>query len=217
MNKLHKYVRPGVLLVFASFVFALFSVNWLLRDLFLTLDQQGQILIARQQFKAAAEVFQDPMQRGAALYRNGNFKEAAANFGRDDSVTAIFNRATAQVMTGEYDAAIAGYKKALSLKPDWKEAKENLALARARKEKLAPPDDDAGGTGGQLEADEIIFDKRASKGSSDQTEMDQGNTQVSDQEMRAVWLRRVQTQPADFLRAKFSYQYAIGREAAEKK
>jgi Ca-activated chloride channel family protein len=31
---------------------------------------------------------------------------------------------------------------------------------------------------------------------------------MSDEEMRATWLRRVQTTPGDFLRAKFAYQTA---------
>ena len=29
---------------------------------------------------------------------------------------------------------------------------------------------------------------------------------LSDEELRALWLRRVQTKPADFLRAKFAFQ-----------
>jgi Ca-activated chloride channel family protein len=157
------------------------------------------------------------MLRGTALYRDGDFKDAAAAFGRDDSVEALYNRSNSQLMSGKYDAAIAGYEKALSLQPVWLEAEENLALARARKEKMAPPDDDAGGTGGQLEADEIVFDKRAANAPSKQTETTQGGDQVSDQEMRAMWLRRVQTKPADFLRAKFSYQYVMGQETGEEK
>jgi Ca-activated chloride channel family protein len=35
--------------------------------------------------------------------------------------------------------------------------------------------------------------------------------------MRAMWLRRVQTKPADFLRAKFSYQNAMDQETGEGK
>jgi Ca-activated chloride channel family protein len=31
---------------------------------------------------------------------------------------------------------------------------------------------------------------------------------MSDEELRAVWLRQVQTKPADFLAAKFAYQQA---------
>lgn len=218
MNNRQRYIRPAIMmLILLSFVFALSTVNWSLTDLFLTPDQQGRVLMNKQKFKAAAKVFREPMQRGTALYLDGDFKAAAAAFGRDDSLEALYNRSNSQLMLGQYDAAIAGYEKALSLKPDWLEAEENLALTRARKEKMAPPDDDAGGTEGQLEADEIVFDKRAKNASSEQTETVEGGDQASDQEMRAMWLRRVQTKPADFLRAKFSYQYAMGQEAGEKK
>ena len=218
MNNLYKYIRaPILVLIISSFILALFSVNWSLSDLFLTSDQQGRLLMAKDNFKAAAKVFQEPMQRGTALYRNGDFKAAAAAFGRDDSVESIYNRSNSQLMSGKYDAAIAGYEKALSLKPGWLIAEENLALARARKEKMAPPDDDAGGTGGQLEADEIVFDNRAAKASNEQRETIEGGDQVSDQEMRAMWLRRVQTKPADFLRAKFSYQSVMGQDIGEEK
>jgi len=209
MNKLHKYIPWATgLLIVSSFTLALSSVNWSPADLFLTPDQQGRLLMAKNDYAEAAKVFQEPMQRGAALYRNGDFKDAAAAFGRDESPAALYNRANSQLMSGEYDAAIAGYEKVLSMKPGWPEAAENLALARARKMKMAPPDDDAGGTGGKLGADEIVYDKRAAKNTGDQQETIQGGDQLSDQEMRAMWLRRVQTEPADFLRVKFSYQAA---------
>ncbi|MBW2215966.1 MAG: tetratricopeptide repeat protein [Deltaproteobacteria bacterium] len=200
-------------MVAASFFYALTSVNWSVKDLFITPDQQGRLLMAKKDFREAAKVFQNPMQRGTALYRNGDFKEAAAAFGQDDSVEAVYNRANALLMQGKYDDAISGYQQALSIKPDWPEAQGNLALARARKEKMKPPEDDAGGTGGMLEADEIVFDKRAAKAPDDQQEQVTGGEQLSDQEMRAMWLRRVQTKPADFLRAKFSYQRAVRQEA----
>jgi Ca-activated chloride channel family protein len=35
---------------------------------------------------------------------------------------------------------------------------------------------------------------------------------LSDDELKALWLRRVETKPADFLRAKFAYQ--LGRQDA---
>ena len=102
-------------------------------------------------------------------------------------------------------------------KSGWIEAEENLGLARARKEKMAPPDDDTGGTEGMLRADEIVFDKRAANTTGDQEESVEGGQQATDQEMRAIWLRRVQTKPADFLRAKFSYQYVVSDEKGEDK
>lgn len=218
MNNMQKYTRLViVVMILLSFILALSAVNWSLRDLFLTPDQQGRVLMNKQEFKDAAKVFQEPMQRGTALYRDGDFKAAAAAFARDDSMEALYNRSNSQLMSGKYDAAIAGYEKALSLQPGWVEAEENLALARARKEKMAPPDDDAGGTGGMLPPDEIVFDKRAASTTGDQEEIVEGGEQATDKEMRAIWLRRVQTQPADFLRAKFSYQFAMSDEKGEAK
>lgn len=218
MSKMQKYIRLAmVLLILLSFSLALSAVNWSLTDLFLTPDQQGRVLMDKQDFTAAARVFQEPMQRGTALYRDGDFKAAAAAFARDDSVEALYNRSNSQLMSGKYDAAIAGYEKSLLLKPGWLEAEENLALARARKERMAPPDDDAGGTEGMLPPDEIVFDKRAANTTGDQEETVEGGEQANDREMRAIWLRRVQTKPADFLRAKFSYQYVVSDETGEEK
>lgn len=167
--------------------------------------------MAKKDYKGAAEVFRNPLQRGTAFYRNGDFKAAAAAFGQDDSVISLYNRANALLMQGKYDNAISNYELVLLIKSDWLEARENLALARARKEKIKPPEDDAGGTGGQLEADEIVFDERATKASGDQQEV-AGGEALSDQEMRALWLRRIETKPADFLRAKFLYQKAAQQE-----
>jgi len=223
MNNLKKHIHwlspYGILLLItAAFLYALFLVNWSVSDLFITPDQQGRLLMQRNEFKPAAKVFEDPLKRGTAFYRNGDFKEAAAAFGQDDSVEALYNRANALLLMGKYEAAISGYKQVLSLKPDWLAARENLALARARKEKLKPPEDDAGGTGGKLEADEVVFDDRAKKAAAEQQEQVAGGEEISDQEMRALWLRRIETKPADFLRSKFLYQKAhrqtpeVGRE-----
>jgi len=95
--------------------------------------------MAEKEYQEAAKVFRNPLQRGTALYRNGDFKEAAAAFAQDDSVNALYNRANALLMQGKYDDAISGYEQVLALKPDWLEARENLDLAHARKKKLAKP------------------------------------------------------------------------------
>ena len=144
---------------------------------------------------------------GAALFKAGDFESAAAVFGRVPTAEGAYNRGNALVMLGRYDGAIASYQQALNLHPEWPEAENNLEIATLRKAALAPPDDDFGGTGGMLEADEIVFDSsgRVANSSEEQTvESDDGK--ISDESLRAMWLRRVETSPADFLAAKFSYQ-----------
>ncbi|MCK5679447.1 hypothetical protein KAI46_01395 [bacterium] len=107
MSKIKKNLLPLAipLLVTASFFYAMILVDWSVRDLFITPDQRGRLLMAKKDYKGAAEVFRNPLQSGTALYRNGDFKSAAAAFGQDDSVCSLYNRANALLMQGKYDAA----------------------------------------------------------------------------------------------------------------
>jgi Ca-activated chloride channel family protein len=63
-------------------------------------------------------------------------------------------------------------------------------------------------TGGMLAADEIVFTTGDSPPGAGE-EQTEGPEAMSDEELRAVWLRQVQTKPADFLAAKFAYQLAM--------
>ena len=69
------------------------------------------------------------------------------------------------------------------------------------------------GTGGMLGADEIVFSDAKSPPSAGEEET--GGAPLSDEELRSIWLRQVQTKPADFLRAKFNYQFATRSAATE--
>ncbi|MDH4021379.1 MAG: tetratricopeptide repeat protein [Xanthomonadales bacterium] len=197
-----------LLLVQASSVSAF---EW--ADLWFTPGQQGQRLMDMGQYQQAAEKFKTPEQIGAALFMAGDFKTAASVLGRSSSAAAHYNRGNANIMLGQYDAAIDAYQKALSKRPGWLEAEQNLQVAIARKEALAPPDDDYGGTGGELAADEFVFDQtgRVNKSSSEQV-IDAAEQQQGEDAMRAMWLRKVETRPADFLAVRFNYQLATREE-----
>jgi Ca-activated chloride channel family protein len=83
----------------------------------------------------------------------------------------------------------------------------------ARQARLAPPEDDAGGTGGKLEADEIVFDNTGRTSKVGNEQVTGGDTGLTDARMRDLWLRRVETKPADFLRARFARQLDLQTEA----
>ena len=178
-------------------------------DLWFTPDQQGQRLMDQREYQRAASKFTTPERIGTALFLAGDFDKAASVLGRSASAEAHYNRGNAHVMLGEYDAAIEAYQSALGKRPDWLEAEQNLEIATLRKQALAPPEDDFGGTGGMLEADEYVFDEsgRVNKSSSEQV-IDAADQQLSEDAMRAMWLRKVETRPADFLAARFNYQLA---------
>jgi Ca-activated chloride channel family protein len=197
-----------LLLVYPGLVFGAGWADW-----WMTPDQRGGRLFEQARYLEAAEVFESPQRRGVAFFRGGDFESAATVFGRIGSPEAAYNRGNALVMLGRYDEAIQSYEDALNARPGWTEAGENLAIARVRLERLAPPESDEGGTGGQLEADEIVFDDTGRVNKSGSEVVTEGGEQLSDDEMRAVWLRRVQNDPADFLRTRFAYQ--LYRDEAE--
>ncbi len=178
-------------------------------DLWLTSDQQGQRLMGKGEYAQAATKFTSPEKIGAALFLAGDFEKSASVFGRSRTAEANYNRGNALVMLGNYDDAIEAYQAALASKPGWLEAEQNLQIASLRRQALAPPEDDYGGTGGQLEADEIVFDQsgRVNKSSGEEV-MDASDQQLGEEAMRALWLRKVETRPADFLAARFNYQLA---------
>jgi Ca-activated chloride channel family protein len=200
-------LRLLTLFLLLTFSLQALAAGWL--DLFLTEDQQAQQLFNKGDFAAAAERFRDPERIGTALYRAGEFDQAAAALGRSASPEAAYNRGNALVILGRYDEAIDSYRKALAGRPGWEEAQQNLALAALRKARLAPPDDDYGGTGGMLEADEIVIDTsgRTSQAKGEQV-VDAETGPLSDEALRALWLRRVDTRARDFLQIRFAYQLA---------
>lgn len=178
---------------------------------FITPDQKGQRLFDKGKFQQAAEDFEDPQRRGAALYRAGEFKEAERQFARATTPEAQYNRGTALIMLGKYEEAVKQFNLALKQRPAWPEALANRTLAQAR----ADMNKKEGGDSGDTEkADEVVLDGKKPK--DDKTGQDtevQGGPSPDDKTLQELWLRRVQTKPADFLRAKFAYQQAE-KEAA---
>lgn len=172
-------------------------------------QQHGDRLMKAGDYKEAEAAYKDPWHIGTAQYRNGDFKEAIETFARVPGATGAFNRGNAQLMHGAYDDAIKSYDRALGFKPGWKEADENKALAIARKQVI----DDAGENRDQESADaydpdQTVFDQKGDEQPSQDSKPDMNSQVLTDANLRATWLRRVQTSPADFLQAKFAYQAA---------
>lgn len=177
------------------------QVGWM--NAWLSPDQRGQWLMREARYTDAAAAFADPLWRGIALMKAGSFKEAAAGFAGIDTAEAAYDQGNALVMLGKYEDAVGRYDRALALRPSWADARANRKLAQARAERLKLTGGDE--TGGQTKPDEVVFDKNKKPGT--EGEKDQsGQGEMSDAAIRASWLKRVQTQPADFLRAKFRYQ-----------
>ncbi len=183
--------------------------------LWFTPDQLGMRRYRAGDFAGAAEAFADPMWRGCAQYRAKDFEGAARSFARLDTPEAHYDRGNALVMLGRYQAAIESYERALAARPEWTEARENRDLARARYDRIHDREED-GGQATEIEADEYVVDPDASKRESSPDESDavDAGQELGSAGVQALWLQRVQTKPADFLRAKFAFQEAARGDGA---
>ncbi|MDB5487784.1 MAG: hypothetical protein JWQ58_1499 [Reyranella sp.] len=195
-------------LVAVATVAALGAATWMWswQNLWSTPDQRGRRLMAQGQYGAAAEAFMDPMWQAVARFRGGDFKQAAQIFGGLDTAAAAYDQGNALVMLGKYDEAVARYDRALVLRSGWADAEANRTLARLRAERMIQK---GGDLGDQREgADEIVYDRDGKRQGGQSTDVT--GAPMSDEAVRALWLKRVQTRPADFLKSRFAWQLQSG-------
>ncbi len=205
--------QPGKLWAVVMLPFAGIAVAiciWTGSFSILSPDQKGAAQFNKEEYQAAAVTFVDPQWKATALYRTAKFGQAAAIWAGYDTPEGAYNQANSLLMDGKYEDAIKRYDRALELKPDWLEAEENREIAVIRAERVKR--EGGNSTEGMLGADEISFTKGESSSDSGE-ETVENSGQLSDAEVRAVWLRNVQTRPSDFLRSKFAYQTTIGSQA----
>jgi len=97
-------------------------------DLWLRPDQQGQRLLDAGHPAEAAERFDDFRWKGMALYRAGDYVDAAQAFAQGDEAADHYNRGNALAKQNELEAAIDAYDQALERDPELEAAKRNKAL-----------------------------------------------------------------------------------------
>jgi len=189
----------GIVLI-AALTIGAWQIGWM--NLWASPDQRGRYLFERGRYAEASDAFLDPMWRGVAQMRAGDFKAAEATFAGIDNAEGAYDQGNALVMLGKYEDAVKRYDRALALQADWSEAKTNRYVAQLRADSLKAPGADAGN---QLEgADQIVYDKDAKNPEGQESQV--VGISMDDQAVRALWLKRVRTKPADFLRARFAYQ-----------
>lgn len=177
---------------------------WRFVDLWLTHDQQGRRAFEQGDFARAATLFDDPMWRGIAQYRAGQYAQAVQSFARVDSAQADYNQGNALARQGQYQQAAARYRQALRRQPQWPAAAANLALMEKLQAQQLPkdkPDSDDGEEPPDLPPDQVKYDAAkpsAPGGKSLQVVLTQ------DAEM---WMRAIQTTPTDLLQRKFALQH----------
>ncbi|KJY91748.1 hypothetical protein TW73_20830, partial [Pseudoalteromonas piscicida] len=96
-------------------------------------DQNALQAYQNEAFDEAA-LADNPVLKGAALYKAGDYEGAVKTLEQTSSVEGQYNLGNALARLGKLDDAISAYEKALSLDPDFTQAKDNKALVETLKD-----------------------------------------------------------------------------------
>lgn len=173
-------------------------------DWFLTADQRGRLTFEDKDYTAAADRFADPMWRGFALYRAGDYAEAADVFARQPTAEAAFAQGMAHVKAQAYRDGIRAFEVALERDPGHAAATRNLEITRAivayveRVREQSDTGEEAG-----IGADDIVFDNESGRGAETTISGEDAGMQTAEE-----WMRTVDTRTSDFLRIRFALEAA---------
>ncbi|MGP8306915.1 VWA domain-containing protein [Vibrio sp. YIC-376] len=192
-------------------------------DLWLTPDQQGQSLFNKQEYLEAAKHFSDPLRKGTAYYYASEFDLAYSVFlemQNDPSGNVrdygLYNAASALARQREYLAArdllksLAG-KPTLnqSLRPD---VEHNLKVISGIVDEINQMSESQAGTEQESSA-ELGDNPQTAEGADEKTSAElmiketfSAADILGNQDLADKWLKRVESDPKDFLRAKFQIQ-----------
>ena len=179
-------------------------------EIWLTPDQRGQLAFDAVEYVRAAELFEDPMWQGTALYKNGKYEEAAGVYARIAHPVGFYNRGNSLTRAFEYVKAARSFELAVAEAPDWTEARENLELALYIQQYIMDAREQ-GDTGDESEigADDYRFDNTEERG----REMEITQQSTIELESAEKWMRSVNTETRDFLRTRFDLEQSTrGRQ-----
>jgi Ca-activated chloride channel family protein len=172
--------------------------RWL--GLWWTRDQQGMRLLDEGRYSEAAERFEDPRWKATAYYRAGDYENAILWFAREDTPESALNLGNAYALTGDYETALASFDAALAARSDWAQAQANRELVASLipppPEEEEPPERNEDPS---FDPDAVEFDEEGEEGSPGEVPMDF----LSEEQIESMWLRGLQSSPADYLRNRF--------------
>ncbi|HHJ18436.1 MAG TPA: VWA domain-containing protein [Gammaproteobacteria bacterium] len=102
-----------------------------LDKLWLRPDQQADQALREGNYEQAEQLAQDPLRKGSAAYKRGQFEQAVNEFSQLHNPDAHYNRGNALARLGQYEAAIKAYDEALKQQPDMSDALTNKAKVQA--------------------------------------------------------------------------------------
>ena len=180
-------------------------------DLWLTRDQQAQVLFNLGYYRQAAITFSDPQWQAYSYYAAEDFEQAASIYSQFDNLEARFYRANAMAHGRHYVKAREEYLAILAEKSNHHGAQQNLKIVQALINEINLTSQNQ--TSEQGESSKPLGDMpKTADGALRKDRVALKITQLTaeqilqDAKLNELWLRQVQKNPARFLSYKFQQQ-----------
>lgn len=108
------------------------ALEW--TDVWKTKDQQAAESFKSEDFEKAANTFDDPLWKGSALYKNGEYESALSEFAKVQGTESLYNQGNTLAKLGKLDEAISTYQQVLDQQPEHEDAKANKELLEQLKQ-----------------------------------------------------------------------------------
>ncbi len=244
------WVDAGYFITIAVAVFVLFWFRrgwivvgascWLLiatscdvptRDWFYTADYQGQQLYDREEYLAAAEAFKDPVRKGNAYYRAGEYAAALMEFEKDTTAASSYNKGLTLMKMGRFQSAAMALAEAAAKNEQFDGVNNDFqawlsSQQDVRPEEIpdsAPPEgeqmenrspEDLSGGGQEATEEQMQQERLAEEAATEMRTAEELDELPPDFDMSAgerqdaknILLRKTSDEPGEFLRRKFRYQ-----------
>ena len=174
-------------------------------DLWLTKDQQGRYYFEKNDLTKAAERFENKLWKGISFYKTEKYEEAINQFVLLNDAQSQFYLGNSYARLKNYEEAKNSYKEAININGGFPEAEFNLKIVEGIIKKLEEEkkkEDERQSNDPTFKPDEIKFDDKGKKGK--EGEIDE--LKLTPEKMADIWMRNIQTSPAEFLRRKFYIQ-----------
>jgi Ca-activated chloride channel family protein len=157
------------------------AVTW--DDLWARPDQQAAAALRDGNPAQAASVAPDPLWKGSALYRQGEYEDAADTFAGSEAIVAHYNRGNALARAGRLAEALNAYDVVLEAAPKHADALHNRALvARLMEELRQQSQQQQQEPGGQGQEGDDARQNGASPDPQDQEPMDKSQDPANSQD-----------------------------------
>ncbi|KGJ97923.1 hypothetical protein [Colwellia psychrerythraea] len=213
-------IRFIVGLVVASSLFAYMKPQQF-TNLWLTSDQQGQILFNLGSYSQASNTFKNTQWQAYSSYGAEQYKNSATLYGQFNNIDSRIAKANALAHGREYINARNLYQQILITEPQNLAAQTNIKIVQAiidevnrlsASQKAEEGESikelgDEPQTGDGAEREEAPTDQKIEQLTAEQL--------LLDPNLNEMWLRQVQKNPAHFLSQKFYMQQTIKNKASE--